>query len=127
MVEKNGIYRCEICGNIISVIEAHDPNIICCGQEMILLKEKTTEQEGKEKHVPVIEIKEDKILIKVGSIKHPMEDDHYIELIQLIKNNKVIAEKRLYPGEEPETTFCIKDTEGIKAREICNKHGLWIN
>ena len=81
-MKQNGIYKCEICGNVISVIEAKEPQIICCGQPMKLLEEKTQEDEGKEKHVPVIEKTEKGIKVKVGAIPHPMEQDHYIELIQ---------------------------------------------
>ena len=56
-----------------------------------------------------------------------MEEGHYIALIQLIKDGKVIAGKRLYPGEKPEAEFCLQDTDGITARELCNVHGLWVN
>jgi len=125
MAEKNGIYKCEICGNVVSVIEAHDGELVCCGKPMGLLEEKTAEQEGKEKHVPVIEVDGGEIKVKVGSVPHPMEEDHYIELIQVLKAGEVIAEKRLNPGDAPEAEFCLKDTEGITAREICNLHGLW--
>ena len=82
MAEQNQIYECEICGNVISVIEAGAGELICCEQPMTLLREKTTEQEGKEKHVPVIENIEGGVRVKVGSIPHPMEDKHFIELIQ---------------------------------------------
>ena len=88
---------------------------------------KTKEQEGKEKHVPVLEVKEGKVIVKIGSIPHPMEDNHYIELVQILKGKRVIAEKRLYPGEEPKVEFCLDETEGIAARELCNIHGLWAN
>lgn len=125
MVKQNGIYKCSICGNVVSVIEAHNPAIICCGKEMDLLEEKTSEQEGEEKHVPVIEIEGNKITVKVGSVPHPMEDGHYIELIQILKDGNVIAAKRLNPGEKPEKTFFLENVEGISARELCNIHGLW--
>ncbi|MEA3513940.1 MAG: desulfoferrodoxin [Nanoarchaeota archaeon] len=125
MTEQNGIYKCGICGNVVSVIEAHNPAIICCGQEMNLLEAKTSEQEGKEKHVPVIDIEGNKITVKVGSVPHPMESGHYIELIQILKDGNVIAEKRLNPEEKPEKTFCLENAEGISARALCNIHGLW--
>ncbi|MBW2981552.1 desulfoferrodoxin [Candidatus Woesearchaeota archaeon] len=127
MAEQNGIYKCEICGNVVSVIEANKGELVCCGQPMKLLEEKTAKQEGKEKHVPVVEIYEDKVAVKIGSVPHPMEENHFIELIQILKDEKVIAEKRLFPGDEPKAEFCLKDAEGIKARELCNVHGLWIN
>jgi len=139
MVEANGIYKCNICGNIVSVLEAKDPSISCCGQEMELLKEKTGDEEGaetgvsetqvvKEKHVPVIEKSDTGVIVKVGSIPHPMEDDHYIELIQLIKDGTVVIGKRLKPGDKPEVEFCcIADDGDYKARILCNLHGVWVN
>ena len=127
MAELNGIYKCNICGNVVSVLEAGQGDLVCCGQPMELLEEKTTAQEGKEKHVPVIEIIESGVRVKVGSVPHPMEEKHYIELIQLIKDGNVVIGKRLKPGDRPVVEFCIKDAEGLKARELCNIHGLWKN
>jgi superoxide reductase len=125
MVKQDTIYKCGVCGNVVSVIEAHEGTLSCCGQKMVLLEEKTAKMEGKEKHVPVIEIKAGKVTVKVGSIPHPMEDGHWIELVQLLRKGKVIAEQRLYPGNKPDAEFCLKDTAGITARELCNIHGLW--
>lgn len=127
MAELNGIYKCEICGNVVSVIYAGVGELVCCGQPMKLLEEQTIEKEGKEKHVPVIEIDGNKVKVKVGSEPHPMEEKHYIGLIQLIRDNNVIAGKRLKPGDKPEAEFCLEDTSNLKAREWCNIHGLWVS
>jgi len=129
MVEKNAFYKCEICGNIVSVVEAKQPNISCCGKEMTLMEEKTGEQEGKEKHVPVIKRDGNKVKITVGSTPHPMEEEHYIQLIQILSGDWVIAGVRLSPGEKPEAEFCPTyiGEEKIKARALCNIHGLWIS
>ena len=127
MAKQNAIYKCDICGNVVSVLEAHAGELVCCGQPMNLLEEKTAEQEGKEKHVPVVESFEGGIRVKVGSIPHPMEEKHYIELIQLIKGDDVIVGKRLKPGDEPVAEFCIANAGGLKARILCNIHGVWIS
>lgn len=127
MAKLNGIYKCKICGNVVSVLEAHEPDIVCCGKPMTLLEEKT-EEKGKEKHVPVIEKTEPGVKVKVGSVPHPMEAEHYISLIQLIKGNNIVIGKRLKPGDKPEAEFCcLAETEGLKARIYCNVHGLWRN
>jgi superoxide reductase len=89
---------------------------------MELLGEKTKDL-GLEKHVPIIEIKKDKIIIKVGSIPHPMEDKHYIEWIELLADNKSYK-KFLKPKDKPEAEFCIA-AKKLTAREYCNIHGLW--
>ncbi len=128
VAKENGVYKCSICGNVVSVIEANAGQLVCCGQPMDFLEEMTSEQEGKEKHVPVIEPIEKGVRVKVGSVPHPMEEKHYIELIELVLNGNVIASKRLKPGGEPVAEFCFSgDINELKARELCNIHGLWKN
>ncbi len=89
---------------------------------MELLKEKT-EDEGQEKHVPVVEKTENGVKVKVGSVPHPMEEKHYIEWIEVIADGKAYR-KFLKPGDAPEAEFCVA-AEKIEAREFCNVHGLW--
>lgn len=127
MAEENGIYKCEVCGNVVSVIEAHEGELVCCGQPMKLLVEKTAEEEGKEKHVPVLEIQDKHVTVKVGSEPHPMEEKHFISLIQLMRDGKVVEGMRLSPGKKPEASFCVESTDGLYARIFCNIHGLWRN
>ena len=89
---------------------------------MELLKEKT-EDVGREKHVPIVEKTETGIMVKVNSVPHPMEKEHYIEWIEIIADEKVYR-KFLKPGDKPEAEFCI-EAEKVEAREYCNIHGLW--
>lgn len=129
MAEQNAIYKCSVCGNVVSVLEAHAGILSCCNKEMILQEEKTGELEGKEKHIPVIEKTDAGVLVKVGSIPHPMETEHWISLIQLIaEDGTIVIGKRLKPGDEPKAEFCcLASIEGLKARVYCNVHGLWKN
>jgi superoxide reductase len=129
MAEQNGIYKCSVCGNVVSVLEAHAGIVVCCGKPMELLKEKSAKDEGREKHVPVIEKIKDGVKVKVGSISHPMEEKHFISLIQLIdKKGGVVMGKRLKPGDKPEAEFCcLVPAEVLRARIYCNIHGLWTN
>ena len=122
MTQLKQIYRCSICGNIVEVLHTGQGELVCCGQPMELLSEKT-EDSGFEKHVPVIEKTEQGILVKVGSVPHPMEDAHYIEWIEIIADGKS-CRKFLKPGEKPEALFEIT-AEEVMAREYCNIHGLW--
>lgn len=124
MTEQKQIYKCNVCGNIVEVLHAADGELVCCGQPMELLKEKT-EDVGQEKHVPVIEQTETGIRVKIGSISHPMEENHYIEWIEVIADGRVLR-AFLKPGDQPEAEFEIK-AEKIEAREYCNLHGLWKN
>ena len=122
MTELRQIYRCNVCGNIVEVLHAGAGTLVCCGQPMELLTEKT-EDAGLEKHVPVIEKTETGYLVKVGSIPHPMEEKHYIEWIELVTDGK-LCRKFLKPDEKPEALFEVK-AEKVWAREYCNIHGLW--
>lgn len=122
MTKLREIYRCNICGNIVEVVNASIGTLVCCGQPMELLVEKTKDV-GLEKHVPIIEKTENGVKVKVGSIPHPMEEKHYIQWIEIIADNKVYR-KFLKPGEKPEAEFCIS-AKRIEAREYCNLHGLW--
>jgi superoxide reductase len=116
------IYKCNICGNIVELLHEGKGTLICCGQPMELLSEKTADQ-GKEKHVPIIEKTASGYKVKVGSIPHPMEETHYIEWIELVADGHSYR-KFLKPGESPEAEFCVT-AEQVFAREHCNIHGLW--
>ncbi|MFH1822792.1 MAG: desulfoferrodoxin [Patescibacteria group bacterium] len=122
MTKQNQIYKCNVCGNIVEVLHAGEGELVCCGQPMELLTEKK-EDEGHEKHVPVIEKTADGVLVKIGSIPHPMEEAHYIEWIELLAGG-TIYRKFLKPGDTPEAKFCVK-AENVSAKEYCNIHGLW--
>ncbi|MBU4201667.1 MAG: desulfoferrodoxin [Candidatus Altiarchaeota archaeon] len=122
MTELRQVYKCNICGNIVEVLHTGAGTLVCCGQPMQLFEEKT-EDEGKEKHVPVIEKIEGGVKVRVGSVPHPMEDAHHIEWVEVIAGGKS-CRKFLKPGDEPEAEFKI-DAEQVTAREYCNVHGLW--
>ena len=122
MAAKLEVYKCETCGNIVEVLHGGAGSLVCCGEEMILLKENTTDA-ALEKHVPVMEETDHGVKVKVGSVAHPMESDHYIEWIEVVAGGKAYREF-LNPGDAPEATFCL-DAKIEMAREFCNKHGLW--
>lgn len=122
MTELKQIYKCNVCGNIVEILHKGVGELVCCNKPMNLFEEKT-EDEGKEKHIPVIEKTDNETIVKVGSIPHPMEEDHYIEWIELITDNGSYK-KFLKPGDLPEIKFDIK-SDNVKARAFCNIHGLW--
>ena len=123
-MQKNQIYKCVVCGNVVEVVHVGGGNMVCCGQPMELLAEKT-QDEGMEKHVPVVEKIANGYKVKVGSIPHPMEAAHYIQWIELILDG-VVLRKHLNPGDAPEAEFCVGvDAKSVGAREYCNVHGLW--
>jgi superoxide reductase len=122
MAKKLEIYKCNVCGNIVEVLHGGAGELVCCGQPMEKLAAKTADQ-GKEKHVPVIEKINGGFRVKVGSVPHPMEEKHYIEWIELLADGKAYREF-LAPGAKPEAVFNVK-ADSVTAREHCNIHGLW--
>lgn len=124
MTEKNQIYRCNICGNITQVLHTGAGQLVCCGQNMELLEEKTTDQ-GQEKHVPVVTKENNLITVKVGSEEHPMTDDHFIEWIELVTPDRTYR-KFLQPSDSPKAEFSALNLDDFQVRQYCNIHGLWI-
>jgi len=123
MAKLRGIYKCEICGNIVEVLHDGAGALVCCGEEMKEMEEKT-EDSSVEKHVPYIEKTSNGVLVKVGQNQdHPMIEEHYIEWIQIIADG-VAYRKFLKPGDKPQAEFEIRANK-INAREYCNVHGLW--
>ena len=122
MAERLQIYKCDICGNIVEVLNGGVGELVCCGQPMGLLDEKTADA-ATEKHVPVIEKIDGGYKVTVGSISHPMVEKHYIEWIELLADGKAYRQF-LSPGDAPEAQFCV-EADSPAAREHCNVHGLW--
>lgn len=122
----NDIKKCGVCGNIVEVLHVGGGQLVCCGQPMELLVEKV-EEEGQEKHLPVIEKTKKGIKVKVGDVPHPMEEKHYIQWIE-VEARGISCRVFLNPGDKPEAEFNLQvEPEEVIAREYCNIHGLWRN
>ena len=121
------VYRCAKCGLQIEVVHAGDPGAVpeCCGEPMKLQRENTVDA-AKEKHVPVVEGREDGILVRVGATAHPMTPEHYIEWIEVI-NGSYVNRYHLRPGDLPQATFYVPLSPKLVVRASCNLHGLWKN
>ena len=124
MTKLNQIYKCNICGNIVEVVHNGVGQLVCCGKPMEKMEAKTEDQ-GKEKHLPIIKKDKKEYQIKVGEIPHPMEKDHYIEWIE-IAGEQGSCKKFLKAEDSPEAKFAADELK-IKARIFCNIHGLWKN
>ena len=123
MANRGEVYVCELCNNIVEVLEGTDGTPACCGQDMALQRENSTGG-APEKHVPVVTIDGTTATVHVGGVVHPMEEKHYIVWIELQQGNKI---QRIYlqPGEAPQAVFAIEKDSPITVREWCNLHGLW--
>lgn len=120
---KKEFYYCEICKSIVTNLNGVDTPKICCGKPMKKLNAGEVEA-SQEKHIPVCEMSNGTLKVKVGSLFHPMEEKHYIEWI-LVKTDKGEYVKYLQPNKEPVATFCIYDEKVKKVYAYCNLHGLW--
>nr|WP_316637026.1 desulfoferrodoxin family protein [uncultured Ruminococcus sp.] len=117
-------YKCKHCGNIIAVVKASGAPISCCGEKMTEIVPGTTDA-AVEKHVPVVEIKDGKVIVTVGEVAHPMAPEHYIEWIA-ISTDQGNQRKILEPGDKPMACFALCDGENFEAAyAYCNLHGLW--
>ncbi|MBP8953638.1 MAG: desulfoferrodoxin [Armatimonadetes bacterium] len=124
MSKKLDILKCEECGGVFEVVVGSDCDCaIKCGDvELDLLEAKTADPAG-EKHVPVIEKTAKGFKVTVGSVPHPMTEEHYIQFIEVCAGNQLLR-AYLEPGQAPEAEFST-DAESVTAREYCNLHGLW--
>lgn len=126
MAKKLGIFKCEICGNIVEVVSEGGGQLTCCGQLMGYMEEKTADQTV-EKHVPFLEKTAEGYKVRIGeNAAHPMTEEHYIQWIELIIEDLVLRQE-LKPGDKPEAEFKSPHSDNVVAREYCNVHGHWKN
>ena len=123
MMEKK-FYICKTCSNILGAINDSGVTPVCCGHRMEILAANTTDA-ATEKHVPVITRDGNKVVVKVGSVAHPMTEEHLIQWIILVQGS-VTNRQVLSPGAAPEAVFTVADANApVRAYEYCNLHGLW--
>ena len=122
-MRRSTFYICKHCGSIaMKPVDSGVP-LVCCGEDMSVLEANSTDA-ATEKHVPVVTVEGDTVHVEVGSVQHPMEEDHYIEWIYLVTEHGVQS-KCLKPGEAPVADFALVDDRPLEVYEYCNKHGLW--
>lgn len=114
------IRKCKSCGAVVKVLEdcKCSCGIECCGEKMEKLVPNSVDA-AVEKHVPTYEVKDGKIFVKVN---HVMEEEHYIEWISIVFDDKEVT-TYLKPGQEA-IAHC-KYVPGSTIYAYCNKHQLW--
>lgn len=117
-------FVCETCGNFVGMVVDSGAPMSCCGKQMKELVPGTSDG-AVEKHVPVYTVDGNKVVVTVGSVEHPMVENHYIEWIAL-ETKKGAQRKVLNPGEKPSVEFALTDDDSVVAvYAYCNLHGLW--
>ena len=116
-------YICEKCGNIVEIIDASGVTPVCCGQKMTKIEAGTVDA-SLEKHIPVVNIRDGEVEVLVGSVTHPMTEEHHISWIYLL-TDKSAYRRELSPTGEPRAVFALSDEKPVAVYEYCNLHGLW--
>lgn len=121
---KAKFYICRHCGNLIGMVKDAGVPVVCCGQKMEALVPNTVEASG-EKHLPVVRIEGGMLNVNIGSVDHPMTEEHLIEWVY-VQTQKGGQRKTLNPGDKPNVTFCLGDDKAVAVYAYCNLHGLWM-
>lgn len=109
---------------IIMLINGNGADITCGGKPMNFLKANTVDA-SQEKHVPQVTVDGKKVIVKVGSVAHPMTEAHLIQWIYL-QTKKGGQYVHLTASDKPEAEFILADDDvALAAYEYCNLHGLW--
>jgi len=117
-------YICEHCKKIVALVKESGVPIMCCGEKMKEIIPGTTDA-SVEKHVPVYKVENNRVLVTVGAVEHPMTEEHYIEWVSL-QTNHGNQRKALKPGDKPCTCFALCEGDEVEAvYAYCNLHSLW--
>ena len=126
MINKHKFYVCKKCGNIVGLIVSGGGELVCCGEKMSELVPNTVEA-STEKHLPAVTVTGDNhgtVSVQVGSVPHPMTDEHHIAFVYL-ETERGGQRKNLKVGEEPKVTFTFSGDKPVAVYAYCNLHGLW--
>lgn len=120
---KKDFFRCNICGNMVGLIQEGAGEMVCCGEPMDKLNANSKDA-ATEKHVPVFTINNNEITVVVGDVEHPMTPEHSIQWI-MVSQGGLTQRKELTPDDKPAATFSIDAGKPFIVYEYCNLHGLW--
>ena len=114
-------YECEDC-NYLKVDLVDDSNCEC---DSMLMLVPNTEEASQEKHLPVATFENEILNVEVGSVLHPMTEEHYIRGLYIVTDNGIYMQKELLPNDKPSYSFKIDDAKKVDIYAVCNLHGVW--
>ena len=123
MKGKQRFFVCDQCKNLIGLVENKGAPLVCCGNEMTELVPNTVDASG-EKHLPEVTVLGDSMKVQVGSVLHPMTEEHLIQFIY-VETEQGGQRKGLKPSDEPIAEFVFVKDKPVAVYEYCNLHGLW--
>lgn len=121
---KTRFFICKHCGNIAGLIHDSGVPMVCCGEKMSDLVPNTSDG-AVEKHVPVISVSGSSVKVDIGSVPHPMTEEHFIPWVY-IQTAKGGQRKNLAPNDKPSVDFVLTEDDSLEVVfAYCNLHGLW--
>ena len=112
--------------HLIEVYGDEALNLVVNGTELKAIAPNTVDA-AKEKHVPVAtyDAAKNEVHVQVGSVAHPMTEEHLITCVILV-TKKGVQRVNLTAADAPEATFRLANGDTpVKVLEYCNLHGLW--
>lgn len=122
-MRETRFYICRHCGNIVGLIESSGVPLVCCGENMTLLEPNTVEA-SQEKHLPAVTVLGDKVNVKIGSVPHPMTEEHSIKWVYM-QTSGGGQRKGLSVGDAPGVSFALCGEIPVAVYAYCDLHGLW--
>ncbi len=122
-MKETKFYICKHCGNLVGMINDAGVPMMCCGEKMTRLEAGVVEA-SREKHIPVVEVKDHRVEVCVGSVEHPMAEEHNIAWVYLLTDQGG-QRKNLVLGAAPKAVFALADEKPVAVYAYCNLHGLW--
>ncbi len=122
---KDKFYYCPICKNFFGVINDANVTPVCCGKPMEVVNANSQEA-AVEKHIPEVNVEGNVCHVVVGSVIHPMTEEHWIDWVMVATNlgrHRIV----LKPGQEPKVDLLLAENEKVlRVYAHCNIHGLWV-
>lgn len=122
-MNETRFYICQHCGNIVGMIHHSGVPIMCCGEPMTKMEAGTSDASA-EKHVPVVQCTENEVVVNVGSVAHPMQEEHHISWVYL-QTDRGGQRKCLSAGQNTQVRFALCEEVPVAVYAYCNLHGLW--
>ena len=117
-------FICRHCGNLVEAVHNSGVPMMCCGEKMQALEPNTVEASGG-KHLPVAKYENGVLTVNVGSVDHPMVEEHLIQWIYVETENGGLR-KDLKAGDKPAAVFHLGEEKPVAVYAYCNLHGLWM-
>ena len=117
-------YACAACVLVVEVVRGDGAKLTEGGAKLQKLEPGTSDG-AVEKHLPDVKVEGDRVTVQVGSVAHPMAQEHSIEWIYL-QTAHGGQRVDLCADSAPTATFLLAEGDRpLAAYAYCNLHGFW--